>query len=461
MEEFEKNGEENNNEKTPIRFSKEDKIKRLKERRKRKGSRKKKIILTFAALFLVFIGFFGFKAWSMLSQILAGTGLTAPGLLGDLNPSQLKGEGSGRVNILLMGMGGNGHAGGTLTDTNIIVSIDPRKNEVAMLSVPRDLYVNIPGNGYARINEAHALGESQKYPGGGPALAKETFSRVLDIPIHYYVRADFEGFRKVIDTVGGVDIEVEKDIHDSDYPVENRGDSPIYSIKKGKHHMDGKAALKYVRSRHSTSDFDRAKRQQQVIIAVKNKVLSTETMFNPIKVANIMSALGSHVKTDFSAKEMKKLYDISKKVDSGKIISKVIDTSETGLLIGTMENGASILKPASGDWDEIRDYVHNIFADSYIKDENAAIVIRDASGTYGTGDKLAKKLKGMGYNISEVIKDKTTESYTSIGDFTGGKKPYTIKYLESRIEVKAENKAKTDDSEETDIEIILGKDYGE
>ncbi|PIZ00431.1 hypothetical protein COY62_02505 [bacterium (Candidatus Howlettbacteria) CG_4_10_14_0_8_um_filter_40_9] len=462
MDELEKNSGENNS-KTPIRFSKEDKIQRLKERRKRKGSRKKKIILTFVAFFLAFIGFFGFKAWSMLSQILAGTGINAPGLLVNLSSSQLKGESSGRVNILLLGMGGDGHPGGNLTDTNIVASINTKKNEVAMISIPRDLYVNIPGNGYGRINEAYADGEREKYSGGGPALAKETVSKTLDIPIHYYVRVDFEGFRKIIDAVGGIDIDVKENIYDPYYPDEEMKGETVYSIKKGMHHMDGKAALKYSRSRKTTSDFDRAERQQQVISAIKNKVLSAETFFNPVKIANIMDALGSHVKTDFGTGDAKRLYETGKKVETDKIISKVIDSSETGLLVGANVGGASVFQAASGNWDDVRDFVRNIFDGAYIKDENTAIIIHDASGVYGTGDKLETSLKKMGFNVKDSVRDKTTAKDTSITDFTGGKKPYTIKYLERKIEVKADLKDRPSEGEDadTDIVITIGRDYQE
>lgn len=450
--------EESYSKKTPITFSREDKIQLLKKRRKRRFTRKK-LVLTVLALMMVLFGFFGFKIWSVLNKIFEGTGLSAPGLLGELSTSELKGESSGRVNILLLGMGGDSHEGALLTDTIMVASIDPKKNDVALLSIPRDLYVNIPGNGYRRINEANSIGETEKYSGGGPALAKETVSRALDIPIHYYVRIDFEGFRKVIDTVGGVDVYVEEDIYDPYYPVENKGDTSVYSIDKGMHHMDGKAALKYVRSRKTTSDFDRAKRQQKVMVEVKNKVLSKETIFNPLKVTNILNALGNHVKTDFGLKDMRRLYEIGRKVDSGKVVTKVLDNNETNLLVSANEGGAYVLKPASGDWDEIRDFIKNIFADSYIKDENAAILISDASGIYGLGEKLAKKLKGYSYYVKKTEKANSASSKTKLYDYTGGKKPYAIKYLSQILDTSAETKSVSEEG--IDIKIILGSDYEE
>lgn len=441
---------------TPIKFSRKDKIRILKERKSKKV-RKKKIILTVAAVVIAFLGFFGFKAWSVLNNIFAGSGLSAPGLLGDLTLAQLKGEGSGRVNILLLGIGGEKHEGGNLTDTVMIVSIDPRKNDVAMLSVPRDLYVNIPGHGYARVNEAHSIGEAEKYVGGGPGLAKETISKTLDIPLHYYARVDFDGFKKIIDAVGGIDIEVDENIYDPYYPGD-KGET-VYSIKKGKYHMDGNAALKYSRSRKTTSDFDRAKRQQKVLVAVKNKVLSTETIFNPSKVNTIMNVLGGHIKTDFGLKDLKRLYEIAKKVDSSKIVSKVLDNEETGLLVGANVYGASVLKPASGDYKEIRAFVQSVFSDSYIKDEDARVTLVDSSGISGFGDKVSKQLKSLGYNIVGVEKSKTTSQTSKIYDYTKGKKTYTLKYLSNRFDANPEQKEALEEGVE--IKVVIGKDYNE
>lgn len=451
-------GMKEDKDKTPIKFSRKEKVKRLKERKRRKGSRKKKIVLSVLAVFFVLAGFFGYKGWSILSQIFEG-GISAPGLLGDLTANQLKGEGSGRVNILLLGMGGSDHPGGLLSDTNIVMSIDPRKADVAMLSIPRDLYVNVPGYGYRRINEAYSIGESRDYEGGGPALAKETVSRTLDIPIHYYARVDFDGFEKIVDEVGGIDIYVEEDIYDPYYPNEGMSGSSTYSIDAGQHHMDGAAALRYARSRKTTSDFDRAARQQKVIIGVKDKIFSSGVAFNPKKILSIVSILGDHVKTDLGVKDMKRLYEISKKIDSSNIITKVLDNKETGLLMGANVGGASVLKTTSGDWDDVRDFVKNIFADSYIKDENATIDIVDASTTYNLGEIVEKTLKNLHYNITNVEEADDTKETTRIYDYSRGDNPYTVKYLSDRFDVSVEERTRGEDEKGVDIKIILGKDY--
>jgi len=214
------------------------------------------------------VGWLSYQATAALSQISdapndrqSGGLLGLPFLANRPEVQQLQGEADGRVNILLIGMGGTGHKGGLLTDTIMVLSIKPEAKQAALLSIPRDLYVPIPGAGSAKINSAHALGE-QRETGTGPALAKSVVGTVLDLPIHYYIRVDFAGFTKLIDAVDGLDINVEKAIADPFYPDERtEGYAPFY-LKAGPKHMDGKLALKYARSRETTSDFDRARRQQ-------------------------------------------------------------------------------------------------------------------------------------------------------------------------------------------------------
>ena len=156
----------------------------------------------------------------------------------------------------------------------MLITIDPAHGQVGMLSIPRDTWVKIPGYEiYNKINTAHRIGDIKNYPGGGPALAKQTVSELIGYPVHYYVRLNFEGFREIIDYVGGLDIEVPRDLNDPTYPSDDYGYDPLF-IAKGMQHMDGTLALKYARTRHVDNDFGRARRQQQVLLALKNKILS-------------------------------------------------------------------------------------------------------------------------------------------------------------------------------------------
>jgi LCP family protein required for cell wall assembly len=159
----------------------------------------------------------------------------------------------------------------------LVVSVDPESKSAGMLSMPRDLWVEIPGDGMDRINTAYMYGDLNQSPGGGPALAKKTVQYNLGEPIHYYVRVNFQVFQQVIDLMGGVDIYVEHDINDPLYPDMNYGYDPL-RIPSGWQHMDGALALKYARTRHGSSDFERMHRQQQVMLAVRDKVTQLQLL---------------------------------------------------------------------------------------------------------------------------------------------------------------------------------------
>lgn len=422
-----------------------------------KKSKTKRVVIVFSLiLFLGVFSWLGFKIWGAASKIISGNLSGGAASLLGLNSNQLKGEGDGRVNILLLGMGGKDWPGGELTDTMMVVSIDPKNKDVALLSVPRDLYVKIPNNGYNRINAAHAFGESSNYPGGGPALAKETISSILDIPIHYFVRVDFSGFKKIVDTLGGITVDVDKDIYDPYYPSYDGNSYQPFYIPKGTQEMDGDLALRYSRSRQTTSDFDRAARQQKVMLAIKEKALSMSTLLNPSKISSLLDAFSENFKTDLQIWEIKRLYDLSKEIDSTRVVSKVLDNGPGGFLISETINGMYVLVPQSGDFSEIQQFVRSFLVDSYIKDENATIEI--VNGTYKNG--LAKEVGDLllSYNYNVVKISNSSEKYdqTLIYDYTGGEKPYTLKYLSNRFGSLI-NKEKTNSP--VDFKIILGDDY--
>ncbi len=175
-----------------------------------------------------------------------------------------------RVNLLLLGADKRPDETIYRTDTLIVVTLDPATKTAGMLSIPRDLWVPIPGYGESRINQAFVLGEVKKYPGGGPALAMRTVQEFLGVPIHGYVLVDFDGLRKLIDQIGGIDVMVEKPIDDTQYPTDDYGYQEVH-IPAGLVHMDGDLALKYARVRHGSSDIDRGRRQQQVLMAARDK----------------------------------------------------------------------------------------------------------------------------------------------------------------------------------------------
>jgi len=276
-----------------------------------------------------------------------------------IDQTTLKGEKAGRVNIMVLGV----DDAATLSDTIMVVSISTKPEEpykVAMVSLPRDMYVDIPEFGSNKINAAYTYGQNNDYPGGGPALSQKVVEDTLDLPIHYYVAMDFTGFKKMIDTVGGIDVDVKAPINDPYYPNYTSGYAPL-KLAAGVQHMNGETALAYSRSRQTTSDFDRAARQQAVALAFRDKVLSTNLLKNPSQIGQIQQAVKDHLKTDLSLREMAKLGEISQKVDSTNISRHVIDN--TNFLMSSQRYGYGLIpKEGYNQWAAIREFVRNIFS---------------------------------------------------------------------------------------------------
>ncbi len=361
---------------------------------------------------------------------------------------KLKGEERDRVNILLLGIGGKNHDGGQLTDTIIAASLKPSTDQVAMLSIPRDLAVPIEGSGYGRVNSIAAFAEQDK-PGSGGLAASQAIGDLLEEPMDYYVRVDFQGFEKIIDEVGGVDVYVEKSFDDYSYPVLGREDAADYysryehlSFSEGWQHMDGALALKYARSRHGTngegSDFARARRQQKIITAARDKVLSSSTLLNPGKLAAIINQLSSNISTNLKIWEIIKIWGMVKDIQSDAIVNKVLDNSPSGLLVdGRGENGAYLLSPRSGDFSEIEYLYENIFGVSPKEkelnkkpDEDFKISVLNGTWVNGLGGRKALDLEEDGVNVVEVANSTRRNFEKSvIYDLTYGAKRESLEYL--------------------------------
>ena len=447
-----------------------------KTRRVRKHHKFKVALISFALLLVAGGSAFAAHSYLSLNKVIQrNTGVAAAGLKGKLQLSQLKGEGEGRVNILLLGVGDSGHAGAGLSDTMMVLSIDPQTNDVAMLGIPRDLWVNVPGFGYSKINSAHAYGE-QLQKDGGPEMAKKVVSATLGVPIHYFIRADFTAFKQAVTTVGGVDVTVEQALYDSEYPCDrNEAYSCGFSIKAGPQHMDGSVALKYVRCRKGNcgDDFGRAKRQQQILEALRAKALSLGTLLDPTKLSGLIDTVGDNIRTDLQLSEIQRLVDITKKLDTTKVVNAVLDNAENGTNLVRTANisGASVVIPVAGvgNYTDIQRFVRSIFVDGYIKQEQARIQVQNGTAKIGLGLAAANVLKSYNYNVvATVAADRATYTSTQIIDYSGGKKPYTIKYLEKRFGVKAiaaqnvapagpASVAQTDAAPE--ITVIVGADY--
>jgi LCP family protein required for cell wall assembly len=392
------------------------------------------------------------KGYLKLNKVFKGGG-NAAALQSNVDPSLLRGEGDGRVNILLLGKGGEGHAGGELTDTILLASIDPVNNKTALVSVPRDFWVTTD-RGSSKINAVYTYAKQRAASRGsddktaeaaGMKAIKDEVAEVLGVPIQYYGMIDFRAFRDAVDTVGGVDIQVTDQTAVSEHLWdEMTGKKYFLDVKPGLQHFDGQRALFYARSRHTSprGDFDRAERQRLLIAALAKKITSAGTYTNPVKVSQLMDAFGDHISTDLSLDDAMRLVSIGKKIGSN---FESIDLASTDhpLVKTGMSSGQSVVMPTAGpeDYSEINTLVRSKLKDGYIVKENANITILNGTVTPGLASEKADDLKSYGYNVGTVA-DAPTSDYekTVIVDLTKSKKKYTKNYLEKRFGVKVTTK---------------------
>jgi LCP family protein required for cell wall assembly len=259
-----------------------------------------------------------------------------------------------RMNILVMGLDRRpDEQGASRTDTMMIVSIALMSQTVSLLSLPRDLWVTIPGYDDDRINTAYLIGETQRYPGRGPALAKATVQANFGVPIHYYVIVDFVGFRRLVDELGGIDVDVPQDIRDETFPDDHDGYRMVY-IPQGRWHLSGDLALDYVRTRHQDADFGRMRRQQQVMLALKDRALQTNTL---AKLPTLWSLKSEVVQTDLSMDKALELAALAKDLPAANIHAVTIDEKMTTPML-VASSGAQVLWP---DRAKIREVVEQLF----------------------------------------------------------------------------------------------------
>lgn len=266
-----------------------------------------------------------------------------------------KGE---RINVLFLGVPGQGNNAPNLTDALMVMSINPKTQEGFLLSIPRDLLTKIPdANYYTKIN---AL-----YQERGIEIVKNILKEITGLEFDYNIVIDLQGVKKIIDQLGGIDIYVEKDIYDPAFPGPNNS-YQLFTLQRGWQHLDGETALKYIRTRHDPSgDFARMNRQQKVLIALKEKVVSLHPIWNLTIIFDIWKTAKDHFQTNLSLGNIKTFWQMAKNIDLEKIDFKVLD-STTGLVVPGHtflgNEDAYILKPKAGldNYEEIKEYINQL-----------------------------------------------------------------------------------------------------
>lgn len=376
----------------------------------------------------------------------------------------------GRINVLLMGIGGDNHEGAHLTDTMILASIVPDKRRIALFSIPRDLLVPIDGYGWRKINNANAFGELVQ-EGYGAEFARRTVEQAFGVPVQYHLRVDFQGFADIVDILGGLPITIEHTFTDYKYPTLDKKYQTV-SFQEGSQIMDGERALMYVRSRHSLdnnegSDFARSRRQQLVLAAVKEKIFSTTLFFRPQKIAEILDTVKHNVSTNMEVWQMLTLANALKKIEHGDIVSVVLDDDVGGMLVSEVIDGAYVLRPRDDSFLALQERVKNIFLgvpsdDTRTIGTDTRVVIRNGTLIDGLGSKTAALLKRYNFTV-ERVENALERSYqkTVIFDLSKKHDQRTKNFLAQLLNgdsIYDPYSPELDSAPQTDYLIILGAD---
>ena len=386
-------------------------------------------------------------------------------------------DGGSRINILFVGLRGGDPSEGDCpfcTDTLILLTVDPTTKTAGILSIPRDMWVNIPGFGYSRINTAWTLGRGSKLPGGGPALSMKTVSHFIGVPVDYYVQVDFDTFVDIINLIGGVDVYNDETIVLD--PMAHGKDFPKVKITCcGMRHLNGRIALAYSRCRHieqgcKDGDVGRARRQQKVIFGIRDKVLSAENFPKLLAQApQLYNTFSAGIHTNMSLEDAVKLAVMARDIPKNNIENRVIDhsmmTFGNAILGG---QNASVMKPIP---DKIRILRDEIFRTSgpigplaqgdpasLMQADGARVRVLNGTSTAQLSRRTQLYLFRQGVRVTEIGKTKAASRTTIV---LYSPKLYTLRFLLDVFGItnSAQILIRPDSSQTVDIEVRLGNDW--
>jgi LCP family protein required for cell wall assembly len=396
----------------------------------------------------------------------AGPITPIPELPAVLQPTPVKWNGVHRVTILILGLDyRDWQAGDTpRSDTMILLTVDPISKTAGMLSIPRDMWTVIPGFDYYKINTAYFLGERYKLPGGGPQLATDTVENFLGVPIDYYAQVDFNSFVQFIDALGGLDMKIRDPIK-----VDPIGPGNTIILEPGTQTLSGAVALAYARNRYTKlDDFDRARRQQEVIMAVRNQVVNLNMIPTLVaKAPQLYKELSKGIRTNLTLDQVIRLAYLAEQIPPENITKAVIGTNMVSF--AKSEDGLDILIPWPDRIRDLRDSIFNttipagkeIYGNDWpelLKQENARVEISDASRVDGLGERTAAYLREKGINVTGVSLSPGSSTVSYIKNYTG--MVYTAQYLSDLFGIdggRVESKYKQDSP--VDVVLMIGKDW--
>ncbi|NOS68116.1 MAG: LCP family protein [Candidatus Peribacteraceae bacterium] len=393
-------------------------------------------------------------------------------------------DADGRTNVLLLGVGDSEHTAADLTDAIVVASMEPTSRSLVLFSIPRDLYLTdstrmAPGkiNGLYSIRKRAHRKEGLTATGAS-LLAMRDFAdeleERLDIPIHGVMKMDFIGFERMIDMVGGVDVTVPKTITDDTYPVEE-GELGVFAIEAGQQHLDGKTALRYARSRHSTSDFDRSARQQQILSALMAKTRPRDVMESVHLFDGILDALRGHVEWTFLPSDLWGLAGTAAGIDRDRIITMHLSTKTGGDRSEAAPGGlvyppppgvagsGSVLLPVSltddvSDWGQIRSLASLLFSHRDLYLTRPTVTITHAPKAKIQAQRLRNELLRYGFTVAKAEKGPESLDMLSFLNVRGGS-PSSARLAAQLSGVPFSWRSDVRSASGTEIRFSLGEEY--
>ena len=443
------------------------------EYKKKKRKRIKIIAISIFFLILSGLAFLAYKGY-IFSQELGF--IFSPQTLITSRKKELKKDSSGRfTSVLLVGLDTRESGGLLNTDTIILASYDYENDNIILISIPRDFHVEVAEDvkWFARINSIYNSAEQKKEDSGMKELVK-TVERVTGKEIQYHAIVDFNAFVQVIDAVEGVDINVENSFTDYMYP-KGLGYQTV-SFKAGPQNMDGETALIFSRSRHSPhnnegTDFARARRQQRVIIALKDKLLSSESFMNPKTLMNILASISGNLRiSDFTVSDIEATFKLATKYEEkgGKTYSFVLDPSvgsEQLVERKNLESGAYAIGPklGLGEYDDIKDFLKMVDDNSQLYSENARILVYDTGIGFQNAREKTEELKEqfpyLNIIFSGTLFNDKEERVIYQNNEEENEFSFTVKLLSKALDTMKTEKPEfiTTNLNGEDVTILLGK----
>jgi LCP family protein required for cell wall assembly len=381
-------------------------------------------------------------------------------------PPAVPWDGNSRINVLVMGLDSREAESDDIprTDTMILFSLDPESRTAGMLSIPRDLWVGIPGFDHNKINTAYRLGEVYNVSERGPGLALHTVEEFLGMEIDYYAMVDFLAFENFIDELGGITINLSEKI-----VIDPLGKHNTTTLKAGEHVLPGHLALAYARSRNTTgSDFDRAKRQQQVIMAIRDRILSAELLPTLIKNSPALyQNLSSGINSNLTLVQLVRLAWIAQQIPDESIRQGVIGVDQVDFAFSY--DGQDILRPLPNEILQLRDEIFTLsgppapmapqaISEDLVDQEYATVLVLNGTFTPGLASQTAEYLRTSGLNTSEPGNANERYLVTTVIDYTGN--PHTVEKIVELMSISPEYVYhRYDVAGQADIVVITGDDW--